>query len=128
MDRPLPRMTGKQLRRTKRLIRRLCANYEDGNCLALDDGEPCVCPQTISYSLLCRYFHDAVLPADPALHAEVMEKDASRRCKRCGGPFLPTGSRSLDGKECSGIQERKRKAAWARKHRAERGRLGPQKP
>ena len=58
-----------QRRRCNRLIKRLCANYDDGNCLLLDDGEPCVCPQTISYSLLCRYFRNAVLPADKELYA-----------------------------------------------------------
>lgn len=51
-----PRMTEGQLRRARKLIRRLCANYDEGNCLALDEGEGCVCVQSISYSLLCRYF------------------------------------------------------------------------
>ena len=49
-----PRMTEGQLRRARKLIRRLCANYDEGNCLALDEGEGCVCVQSISYSLLCR--------------------------------------------------------------------------
>ena len=56
-----PRMTEGQLRRARKLIRRLCANYDEGNCLALDEGEGCVCVQSISYSLLCRYFKEAVL-------------------------------------------------------------------
>ena len=51
-----PRMTEGQLRRARKLIRRLCTNYDEGNCLALDEGEGCVCVQSISYSLLCRYF------------------------------------------------------------------------
>ena len=34
-----PRMDHKQLRRAKKLIRKLCCNYDHGNCLALDDGE-----------------------------------------------------------------------------------------
>ena len=32
-------MDYKQLRRAKKLIRKLCCNYDHGNCLALDDGE-----------------------------------------------------------------------------------------
>lgn len=128
MDKPLPRMTGRQLRRAKRLVRRLCANYEDGNCLLLEDGDTCACPQMISCSVLCRYFRSAVLPADPALYAEVMEKNALRRCIRCGSPFVPTGSRAVYCKGCSCIQEKKRKAAWARKHREERRRLSPGNP
>lgn len=124
----IPRMDGRQLRRARRLVRRLCANYEGGCCLLLDDGDPCVCPQTVSYSLMCRYFKEAVLPADPALHAETMAKDGSRRCRRCGSPFVPTGGRSLYCRECSRIQEKKRKAEWARRHRAQRGRSSPEKP
>lgn len=52
----LPRLTPKQRQRANALIKRLCANYDNGNCLALDDGEPCACVQSISYSLLCKYF------------------------------------------------------------------------
>ena len=44
----LPRMDDSQFRRVKKLIRRLCANCEGGNCLLLDDGDPCPCPQMIS--------------------------------------------------------------------------------
>ena len=32
---------------SQRLIRRECCNCEDGNCLALDDGDTCACPQMI---------------------------------------------------------------------------------
>ena len=39
-----------------------CCNYDEGNCLLLDDGEPCVCVQSISLSLMCRWFRVAVLP------------------------------------------------------------------
>ena len=49
-------LTPSQRRRCNRLIKRSYANYDDGDCLLLDDGELCVCSQTISYSLLCRYF------------------------------------------------------------------------
>lgn len=44
----LPRLTPKQRQKASALIKRLCANYDNGNCLALDDGEPCVCVQSIS--------------------------------------------------------------------------------
>ena len=60
----IKRLTPAQRARCNRLIRRLCANYDGGNCLPLDDGEGCVCVQMISYSLLCKYFRRAVLPAD----------------------------------------------------------------
>ena len=64
----LPRMNERQFSRAKKLLRRLCANYDRGNCLLLDDGyDPFICPQIISNSLLCRYFCAAVLPADREL-------------------------------------------------------------
>ena len=58
------RMTGAQSRRSRKLICRLCANYDGGNCLLLDDGESCVCPQFITSSLVCRYFKEVVLPSE----------------------------------------------------------------
>ena len=79
------RLTPSQRSRCNRLIKRLCANYDDGNCLLLDDGEPCVCPQTISYSLLCRYFRNAVLPAEKELYADIFKTAyLSLRRMRCG--------------------------------------------
>lgn len=52
---PIPVMDYRQYRRARRLVHE-CCNYIDGNCIALDDGEECVCVQSISYSLLCRWF------------------------------------------------------------------------
>ena len=62
------RLNEAQYRKVKKLTRRLCANNDGGCCLLLDDGDPCVCVQAISFSLLCRYFREAVLPADRELH------------------------------------------------------------
>lgn len=48
----LPHMDYRQHRRARRLVHE-CCNYDEGNCLLLDDGEPCVCVQSISFSLMC---------------------------------------------------------------------------
>ena len=88
----IKRLTPAQRARCNRLIRRLCANYDGGNCLPLDDGEGCVCVQTISYSLLCKYFRRAVLPADKALYADIF-RQRTRLCDRCGKPFAPGSNR-----------------------------------
>lgn len=45
-----------------------------------------VCVQMISYSLLCKYFRRAVLPADKALYADIY-RQRTRTCERCGKPF-----------------------------------------
>ena len=63
------RITPPQKRRASGLIRRECCNCEDGNCLALDDGDTCACPQMISFSVCCKWFRWAVLPLDRTLEA-----------------------------------------------------------
>ena len=88
----IKRLTPAQRARCNRLIRRLCANYDGGNCLSLDDGEGCVCVQMISYSLLCKYFRRAVLPADKVLCADIY-RQRTRICERCGKPFAPGSNR-----------------------------------
>lgn len=54
-------MDYRQYRRARWLVYE-CCNYDSSNCIALDDGEECVCAQSISYSLLCKSFRAAVLP------------------------------------------------------------------
>ena len=49
----LKRMTPQQSRKANALIKKTCCNCMGGNCILLDDGDECVCPQLISYSLLC---------------------------------------------------------------------------
>ena len=88
----LPRLTPKQRQRANALIKRLCANYDNGNCLALDDGEPCACVQSISYSLLCKYFRKAVLPAEPLLEADILGT-RFEKCVSCGAPIIKKGNR-----------------------------------
>ena len=59
----IPHMTYQQYRTARRLVHE-CCNYDCGNCLLLDNSEECVCPQSITYSLICKWFRAAVLPLD----------------------------------------------------------------
>lgn len=77
------RLNEAQYRKVKKLTRRLCANNDGGCCLLLDDGDPCVCVQAISFSLLCRYFREAVLPADRELCADIMRQHDTRKNVSC---------------------------------------------
>lgn len=81
MNGNIPRMDYRQYRAARRLVHE-CCNYDSGNCLLLEDGEPCVCVQSISYSLLCRWFTAAVLPLDEALEAAPLApgKPETLRC------------------------------------------------
>ena len=112
------RLTPSQRLRCNRLIKRLCANYDDGNCLLLDDGEPCVCPQTISYSLLCRYFRNAVLPAEKELYAEIF-KQRTYHCAECGAAFTPNSNRQKYCPSCRKKVHRRQKNESARKRKAD---------
>lgn len=51
-----------QRKQANPLIRRECCNYEDGNCMLLDDGDAHTCPQAISFSVCCKWFRWSVLP------------------------------------------------------------------
>ena len=88
----------KQAKRVNALLRKLCANYDGGNCLLLDDGEPRVCVQSISkYGIYCNYFKNAVLPVDEGLHAEIMKPTDGKRCVLCRQAFA---SRAKNQRYC----------------------------
>ena len=102
----IPRMNYPQYRKARKLTHE-CCNYCDGNCLLLDDGEECVCVQSISYSLLCRWFRAAVLPLDGALYAvlHLHRNPTGRNIARiarfgCAGSKRPKGS----GKDTSKLR------------------------
>ena len=61
-DGSLYRMTPAQRKQAKSLICRECCNCEGGDCIALDDGDSHTCPQTISFSVCCKWFRWSVLP------------------------------------------------------------------
>ena len=119
-------LTPSQRRRCNRLIKRLCANYDDGNCLLLDDGEPCVCPQTISYSLLCRYFRNAVLPADKELYAEIF-KQRTYRCAECGAAEILHRLRQTNSPKAEN-RKRTQTEKWNVRHRKSLKNQGLQPP
>ena len=80
------------------------ANYDGGNCIALDDGEECVCVQSISYSLLCRWFRAAVLPLDRELETAPVPRLGRQAVRRLWGAVyarLQPGQK-LPGMCCSG--------------------------
>ena len=112
-----PVMTYTQYRKMRRLVHE-CCNYDEGNCLALDDGEPCVCVQSISYSLLCKWFRAAVLPLDKELTAALFPVRAGiRRCKECGKPYAPPRHNTLYCPECAASRTRRKKREWAARNR-----------
>lgn len=111
------RMTPAQRKRANSLIRRACCNYEGGNCIVLDDGDTCACPQMISYTVCCKWFRWAVLPLDKALEAEIYCGDRVKRCAVCGAAFVPRSNRAKYCLECAKRVHRQQKNASDRKRR-----------
>ena len=76
----IKRLSSRQSRKVNTLVKKECCNCENGNCILLDDGDTCVCPQLISYSLLCKWFRIAVLPLDKLLYAELYQTEDRKKC------------------------------------------------
>ncbi|EGN34945.1 hypothetical protein HMPREF0988_02878 [Lachnospiraceae bacterium 1_4_56FAA] len=109
------RLDEKQYRAVKKMTRAACANNDCGNCLLLDDGETCVCVQSISYSLLCRYFREAVLPADRQLCEQITRSGETdlKRCAVCGSTFAAGSNRAKYCPDCAAKIRRRQKAQQA---------------
>lgn len=114
----IKRLTPQQSRKVNALIKKTCCNYDNGNCIALDDGEECVCPQTISYSLLCKWFRAAVLPADKLLYAELYQTEDRRRCEVCGASFASTSNSVKYCPDCRKCITNRQAAERMRKRRS----------
>ena len=117
-DGSLYRMTPAQRKRASALIRRECCCCEDGNCIALDDGDACTCPQTVSFSACCKWFRWAVLPLDEALEAEIFRDKDLKRCAVCGGVFVPKSNRAKYCPSCAAKVHRRQKTESERKRRS----------
>ena len=105
----IPIMNYRQYRRARRLVHE-CCNYDNGNCIALDDGEECVCAQSISYSLLCKWFRAAVLPLDKELEAAIYHRKDGKHCAVCGVLFVPSSNRAKYCKVCAKTMRRRKEA------------------
>ena len=115
------KITLKQSKRINTLVRKLCCNYVDGNCLLLDDGEE----QCISrYGIYCNYFKNAVLPADRELFAEIMQPSRQKRCQICKSYFVPRAKNQRYCPNCAAVQKRKKAAERQRRKRAVQSQAG----
>ena len=120
-DGSLPRMTPRQRQAAVKLIRNICCNYSIGNCLLLDGGEECVCVQSISYSVNCKYFRWVLLEdkTGQPLKAELFRDETTKRCAVCGKSFQSKSNNAKYCGDCAKGVQRKQKAAHARKRRSD---------
>ena len=103
-------MTEDQLSRVRKLIRKMCCNYDEGNCLLFDWPECSICPQWITYSLLCKWFRDAVLPNDRRLESELYGTRPAGYCKNCGKPLFRKAKNQKYCNRCSALVRREKEA------------------
>jgi hypothetical protein len=101
-----------------------CVIAKDMSRIGRDYLQPCVCVQSISRSLICKYFRAAVLPLDRELETALLYKNKSKHCCRCGALFLPRSNRGKYCPDCAAAVHRQQKATCERRRRAERGQLG----
>ena len=108
-------MTPTQASKIRSLVRKCCCNFNQGNCLLLDNGyEPCLCPQLITRSLICKWFREAVLPDDMQTHDEIILQQNAKICTECGARFIPGSNRA---RYCPDCAQRVRRAKEAKRQR-----------
>ena len=117
-DGSLYRMTPAQRKQANALIRRECCCYEDGNCMFLDDGDTCTCPQTVSFSVCCKWFRWSVLPQVGTLEAEIFRDKELKRWAVCGRVFVPKSNRAKYCPGCAARVHRRQKTESERKRRS----------
>ena len=85
----------------------------------MDDGEECVCPQSISYSVCCKMFRHVLLEdkEGQALKAEIFRDDTLKRCTVCGKAFTSSSNNAKYCPDCRAAVQRRQKADYARKRR-----------
>ena len=116
MSRKLTRTERQMIRK---LVTALCANFDrEQGCLPLD-GE-CYMLGKWWTGTYCRYFRDAVLPADPALEAALTNEGIvpeMQPCPVCGKLILADGRTRYCSAACAEIALRRQKRDHMRRKR-----------
>ena len=102
----IKRLTPRQSRKVNTLVKKECCNCDT-----------CVCPQLISYSLLCKWFRIAVLPLDKLLYAELYQTEDRKKCTVCGAFFASTSNSVKYCPDCRKRITRRQAAERMRKKR-----------
>ena len=123
-------MSGRQKQEAVRLIDKLCSYNDNGYCLYQDKGEKITCPQSISYSVCCKFFRTVILEDKEGekLKAEIFKDKALKHCSRCGRAFYSNSNRAKYCTDCKAFVHRQQKAAYARAKRAGCRKIGSEKP
>ena len=82
----------------------------------------------LSYSLLCRWFREAVLPQDKELETALFHRLNAKKCAVCVVLFTPGSNRAKYCPECAARMKRINAAKRKRKQREKCHALGAEKP
>ena len=85
----------------RRLVTRMCANYDNEyGCLLLDGA--CYMLNKWWTGSYCKYFRNAVLPLDPILEAALLNNDTRTQkvCPICGKTYIPVTSQAYCSDAC----------------------------
>ena len=86
--------------------------------VTVEQGGAQVCVQSISYSLLCRWFRAAVLPLDGILYAALFPQGGMKVCVECKFLLRPGSNRAKYCPACAAKVHRRQKSASERRRRA----------
>lgn len=88
-----------QAKKIDACIKAKCCNYdsESEECILFED----TCPQMLTFSLVCKWFMNGVLPDRPELYQEIVLGKSGKRCVECGKEFIPGSNRAKYCPDCS---------------------------
>jgi hypothetical protein len=114
------RPTSKDIKETKALAKDLCPCNYSGKCVLFDECDCIIQSSPFSLAegkIICLYFRDNVLPANPHL-ASLFGESAGRyiKCVSCGKSFIPSGNRQKYCPICKDRERRKQQATWRRQN------------
>jgi len=117
--------------KVRALIKKECCNYDNGNCVLLDNGNYVKCPQVAAQRLMCGWFKKAVLPLDKILEIKIYgEKETvtennksnprvrQKQCDICGKAFNSIARNTRHCPKCAEKVHNVQKAESKRKRRS----------
>ena len=115
------RMTEAQAKKAHALAKSSCCNCYDGFCVLFDTP----CPQCITRSLICKWFIQAVLPADTPLYVEITgDRRNTKPCAECGNLFVSRSNNATYCPACARERITRQKRDYMRRKRLESGKIG----
>ena len=117
-------LTGREKRAIRRLVKTMCANYDDEyGCLALDAGCYMFSKAYVS-DALCKWFRSAVLPLNPKLERVFTGgiTPDTKSCEICGRAFPLNGRQTYCATKCTKAARRRSNAKNVKAHRNRRRR------